>query len=60
MSKDQKRFLQLKKFFFPLYPIRLFKSTNTMLMLAVLLAMRIILEALSINIPGVVLSLSFN
>lgn len=31
-----------------------------MLMLAVLLAMRIILEALSINIPGVVLSLSFN
>lgn len=60
MENKKEYFLRVKKFLFPLYPIKIFKSTNTMLMVAVLLAMRIIFEALSINIPGVVLSLSFN
>jgi hypothetical protein len=58
-EKTKDHFIKWKKFFFPLYPVKLFKSTNTMLMLSTLIAMRIIFQALSINMPGVVLSLSF-
>ncbi|MDR1235092.1 MAG: ECF transporter S component [Mycoplasmataceae bacterium] len=55
---NQRRRKTIIKFFFPLYPIKVFRSTKLMFILALLFALRIILQLVSIPIPGFVLSFS--
>lgn len=57
MNGKTKRFL---KFWFPLHPFRVFKSTKFLITIAVLLALRILLGFISIPIPGVNLTISFS
>lgn len=54
----QKRISKFTSFFFPLSPIKIFKSLKTMIFIATLLALRIVFDFLSIPIPGIVGSIS--
>ena len=57
MNIKSKRFI---KFLFPLHPYRVFKSTKLLIIIAVLLALRIILNFISVPIPGANIVISFS
>lgn len=57
MNGKQKRFV---KFWFPLHPYHVFKSTKLLIIIAVLLALRIILNFISVPVPGVNFVISFS
>lgn len=59
--KTKKTFwYQFKLFFFPFYPIRVFKSTRLLSALAVLIALRLVLQYAVIHIPIVSTSFSLS
>ena len=54
------KFKRFVKFWFPLHPLRIFKSTKFLIIIAVLLALRILLSFISVPVPGVNLTISFS
>jgi hypothetical protein len=54
----QRRRKNIIKFFLPFYPLRVFRSTKLMFLLAMMFALRIVLQMISIPIPGLVLDFS--
>ena len=58
MDKQQKR-LTAKRFFFPFAPFKMFSSIKLMAVLAALIALRIILNFISVRLPCVGVSISF-
>jgi hypothetical protein len=55
----QRRRKTILKFLFPFYPIKIFSSTKLMLALALMFALRLLMQVISIPIPGFVLNFSF-
>jgi hypothetical protein len=59
MQPKPTRFQSLKRFLFPLAPVKLFKSVRMMTVLAALIALRIVFNLLVFSIPNVKISISF-
>lgn len=57
INKDERR-VNVKKFFFPFTPIKTFKSLRLLFLMALLIALRVVLSFVSINIVPFNLSLS--
>ncbi|MDR0545586.1 MAG: folate family ECF transporter S component [Mycoplasmataceae bacterium] len=59
MDNSQLANSKVKKFFFPLAPIKVITSLKTMLIIALMIALKIVFELISIPIPGFVVNISF-